>query len=107
MAASFSGLVKSVSGSLRNSVGIVSPSVRTPPACFIREVAVQVARRRRAYPLRRPLAGLLQFLDFTFDDFSFQRRHTVEKHNSIAMVRLMQHATRGQFRTVEFEFISI
>src|SRR2546428_8601438 len=68
----------------------------------------ELARRRRAYlSLRRPLAGLLQFLDLALDDLAFEWRHFIEKDYTVAVIRFVQHATRRQLRAVQFEFVSV
>src|SRR5947208_613954 len=87
IARAFSSLVKSVSGSLRNSVGTSVSSV--------------------VNGLRRPLAGLLQFLDLSFHDFALERRHLVDEDYAIAVIGFMQHATRCQFCSVKFEVFAV
>src|SRR2546422_5053412 len=57
--------------------------------------------------LRWPLAGLLQFLDFAFDNLALEWRHAIEKDDSVAVISLVQHATRRQFSSVQFKFFSV
>ena len=39
-----------------------------------------------------PLSSLLQFLNLTLHQFSFERTHFVQKHDAIAVVGFVQHA---------------
>src|SRR2546427_7979574 len=99
IAAAFSSLLKSVNGSLRNSVGIIAPLMSGNLKSAIRNPQSEI--------LGRPLAGLLQFLDFAFDNLAFERRHAIEKDDSVAVIRLVQHATRRQFSSVQFKFFAL
>src|SRR5947209_7563627 len=87
IARAFSSFVKSVSGSLRNSVGTSVSSM--------------------VNGLRRPLASLLQFLDLSFHDFALERRHLVDEDYAIAVIGFMQHATRCQFCSIKFELFAV
>src|SRR6185295_10804434 len=105
IACAFSSLLKSVSGSLRNSVGIsVTHSTLRFFLNIITDPDVLQIRLCRLVLLRDPLSRLLQLLDFSFHQFSFERAHLVEKHDAIAMVSLVQHATGSQFCLINFEF---
>src|SRR5437016_12722881 len=108
IAAAFSSLVKSVSGSLRNSVGMIGSVGTHASGVPSLSKCHPGARRRRAYPaLRRPFAGFLQFLNLAFDNLPFERRHAIEKDDSVAVIRLVQHAARRQFSSVQFKFFSV
>src|SRR6266496_1628126 len=89
IAAAFSSLVKSVNGSLRNSVGIIAPLMSGNLKSAIRNPQFAI--------LRRPLAGLLQLLDFAFDDLELERGHAIKKDDSVAVISFVQHAARRQF----------
>src|SRR6185295_13020367 len=105
IACAFSSLVKSVKGSLRNSVDMIKFGC----ARLRRALSLDFdneARQRRAY-LSSPLAGLLQFFDFAFDNLALERRHAIKKNDAIAVVRFVQHAARGEFSSVQLEFLSI
>src|SRR6266478_2082582 len=54
-----------------------------------------------------PLAGLLQPFDLPFYQLALDRAHLVEEHDAVAMVRLVQHATRCQFHTIDFEVFAV
>src|SRR6266568_5007943 len=106
IAAAFSSLLKSVNGSLRNSVGIIFYGTHASGVQSL--FKFNPARRRRAYPfLRHPLAGLLQFLNLAFDDFPFQGGHPVKKHYAVAVIGFMQHAARCQLCAVKFELFAV
>src|SRR5207247_10203873 len=66
--------------------------------------AVRLTRCITASP---PLAGFLQLPDLALDEFSLDRAHLVEEYNAVTVVSLVQNATRGQLRGVNFKFISV
>src|SRR6185295_7992184 len=95
----------SVNGSLRNSVDMIKFGC----ARLRRALSLDFdneARQRRAY-LSSPLAGLLQFFDFAFDNLALERRHAIKKNDAVAVVRFVQHAARGELSSVQLEFLSI
>src|SRR5450432_3487316 len=54
-----------------------------------------------------PLARPLQLSDLALDQFAFERAHFIEKDDPVAVIRLMQHATRRQFQAVDFKVFAV
>src|SRR6266542_4033500 len=54
-----------------------------------------------------PLARLLQPFNLAFYQLALNRAHLVEEHDAIAMVCLVQHATRRQFHSIDFEVFAV
>src|SRR5205085_8434318 len=125
IAAAFSSLMKSVNGSLLNSVGIVAPSFvcgsvfsvklceasvslwLNPTLPTLTTEAQRLHREPQRLRLGRPFAGLLQLLDSAFYEFALERCHLVEKDYAVAVICLVQHAARGQFRAVQLELFAV
>src|SRR5205085_6616043 len=57
--------------------------------------------------LIRPFAGLLCFLNLAFDDLALQRRHAIEKYDSVAVIRFVQHAARRKFGSVKLKLFAV
>src|SRR5260370_1426779 len=118
IACAFSSLLKSVNGSLRNSVGMITPSsvfvdmrVRSPrvsKGChrWLPSLTVGLLTHY-ARTLSRPLAGLLQFLDSALDDLALERRHLIQKNDPVTVIRFVQHAAGSQFRTVQLKLLAV
>src|SRR4030095_8525419 len=54
-----------------------------------------------------PLAGFLQLLDLAFHQFALDGAHLVQKHDAVAVIGIVLHASLSQFHAVYFKVIAI